>query len=137
MERICTISWCADVHYAHGLCHMHYQRDKRGVDMDQPRLARNAPAAERFWTKVDKEWDCWPWLGYLNEDGYGSFRESNVVVYAHRFVYELLVGPIPDSYDLDHLCGYRDCCDPSHMEPVTHAENSRRAWERKKDLVIA
>jgi len=47
-------------------------------------------------------------------------------VRAHRFAYELLVGPIPEGMDLDHVCGVRLCVWPEHLEPVTHAENLRR-----------
>jgi hypothetical protein len=46
---------------------------------------------------------------------------------AHRFAYELLVGPIPDGLALDHLCLTTGCVNPAHLEPVTVAENSRRA----------
>lgn len=45
---------------------------------------------------------------------------------AHRFVYELLVGPIPAGLTIDHLCRVTSCVRPDHLEPVTNAENVRR-----------
>jgi hypothetical protein len=45
---------------------------------------------------------------------------------AHRFAYELLVGPIPEDLELDHLCRVRHCVNPAHLEPVTHLENILR-----------
>lgn len=42
---------------------------------------------------------------------------------AHRFSYEILVGPIPEGMELDHLCKNRRCVNPAHLEPVTHHEN--------------
>ncbi len=45
---------------------------------------------------------------------------------AHRFAYELLVGPIPDGLVIDHLCRVRHCVNPAHMEPVTRWENTLR-----------
>jgi hypothetical protein len=50
--------------------------------------------------------------------------------YTHRLIYEAMVGPIPDGLHLDHKCNNRKCCNPEHLEPVTAAENNRRAWER-------
>lgn len=44
----------------------------------------------------------------------------------HRVTYQLLVGPIPEGLELDHLCEVKACCNPEHLEPVTHAENLRR-----------
>lgn len=46
---------------------------------------------------------------------------------AHRKSYEILVGPIPGGLTIDHLCRNRACINPAHMEPVTNAENTRRA----------
>jgi hypothetical protein len=39
----------------------------------------------------------------------------------------LLIGPIPDGLQLDHLCRNKACCNPMHLEPVTARENQRRA----------
>lgn len=46
---------------------------------------------------------------------------------AHRVAYELVVGPIPEGLEIDHLCRTRSCVRPDHLDPVTHAENCRRA----------
>lgn len=59
-------------------------------------------------------------------DGYGNFYYERHNVAAHRFAYELEVGPIPDGLQIDHLCRNRACVRPSHLEPVTQFENWRR-----------
>ena len=46
---------------------------------------------------------------------------------AHRLAWEIVIGPIPDGLVLDHLCRRPVCVNPSHLEPVTDAENLRRA----------
>ena len=69
---------------------------------------------------------CWEWSAVRQPDGYGKVKWAGRMVSAHRACYELLVGPIPSGLEIDHLCRNRGCVNPSHMEPVTHAENVRR-----------
>jgi len=81
----------------------------------------------RFWSYVEKTETCWLWTGHLTDDGYGRLGINGQLVLAHRFAYELLVGPIPEGLHLDHLCRVRHCVKPDDLEPVTPAENVRRA----------
>ncbi|MGA5354024.1 HNH endonuclease signature motif containing protein [Streptomyces thermodiastaticus] len=97
---------------------------------------RLIPAAERFAEKINKSgpWSlikgapgqCWIWQAATNRKGYGIFSVNGGSTLAHRFSYELHVGPIPDGLELDHRCRVRACSNPAHLEPVTHAENVRR-----------
>jgi hypothetical protein len=106
------------------------------------RTYRRTDVTERFWVKVDRrgDFECWPWTGHL-EKGYGRLTLDPVNLdkaFAHRFCYELLVGPIPDGMTLDHLCHttstcpggpdclHRRCVNPLHLDPVTLVENVMR-----------
>lgn len=81
---------------------------------------------ERIWSKIERSPDgCWLWTGALKPNGYGNCWAGPGYSSAHRVVYELLVGPVP-GFDLDHLCRVRHCVNPSHLEPVTRVENTRR-----------
>jgi uncharacterized protein YcaQ len=92
--------------------------------MGAPRL----PASDRFWAKiVSTESGCWIWSASCSRNGYGQLWVDGRLAIAHRFAYERMVGPIPEGLEIDHLCRVRRCVNPSHMEPVTHAENMRRA----------
>jgi hypothetical protein len=45
---------------------------------------------------------------------------------AHRVVYIALRGGLPIHRDVDHLCHNRRCCNPDHLEAVTHRVNVLR-----------
>jgi len=75
---------------------------------------------------------CWPWKGMIDKDGYGRFHmpkphKIGKQAYAHRLVYELLIGVIPVGLVLDHTCKNTACVNPDHLEPVSQAENARRS----------
>jgi len=81
---------------------------------------------ERFFAKVDKggPGGCWLWVG-SNNGRYPVFPKGGR--YAHRWSYEHHVGPIPEGYEIDHLCRVTLCVNPTHLEAVTPQENKRRA----------
>ncbi|MFE2047929.1 HNH endonuclease [Streptomyces sp. NPDC059459] len=114
------------------------EREGRGV---RATLAPRARLVERFWAKTriavncachlcavteDASTKCVIWTASYTGGGYGGFWNGTRLVRAHRFAYELLVGPIPEGLALDHLCRVRRCVAPAHLEAVTHLENVRR-----------
>jgi hypothetical protein len=80
---------------------------------------------------------CWIWVKHINEWGYGVKSIDSKPKAAHRVYYEQHVGPIPSGLQLDHLCRVRECVNPSHLEPVTAAENSRRSNAAKLTMDAA
>ena len=95
-------------------------------------MARHSPVGY-----VVQENGCWDWVGAATRDGYCQFcvpRSGKKVrqVYAHRYVYELHNGAIPDGMELDHLCKNRSCVNPGHLEPVTHKQNMERGFHATK-----
>lgn len=135
-KRTCSIGGCDRPRYARSWCRMHHARWRRHGD---PLIAKacRRPAAERFWSRVNKNGPipehcpelgrCWVWTKGLNGTGYGDFSAGSKRISAHKWSYEAAKGPVPTGLELDHLCRNRLCVNPEHMEPVTHAENMRRA----------
>lgn len=88
---------------------------------------------ERMWIQVNIPGDastCWEWQG-RRQGNYGRIGGGGFHVLAHRLAYQLVVGPIPDGLDIDHLCFNPPCVNPFHLEPVTRSENSRRRHARQ------
>lgn len=83
---------------------------------------------DRFWSRIHADGICWEWQGNKNTQGRGQFYANGRQHQAHRVAYEILVGPVPDGLELDHLCRNPICANPDHLEPVTHRENILRGY---------
>lgn len=81
---------------------------------------------------------CLLWLGRIDRAGYATYKGNNEVHYVHRWSYETFVAPIPAGLTIEHLCHdpevctlavdclHRCCVEPSHLVPMSNAENSMR-----------
>ncbi len=118
-KGICSVPQCREPHDSKGYCGRHYMVWRRHGDP----LWKQPTLSELFWRKVVEAGDCWLWTASGKQ--YGKFGGEGGL--AHRFAYEDMVGPIPDGLTIDHLCNNKRCVNPSHLEPVSMAENIRRA----------
>lgn len=77
---------------------------------------------------------CWLWLACLSgPNKYGRVKIKQEMFPAHKYVYEILVGSVPEGLQLDHLCRTRICVNPAHLEPVTPRENLLRGNNHNRD----
>ena len=96
----------------------------------------------RLYARLEPEpGGCLLWAGSCDDNGYGriGIRGGDGKIrsgFVHIAAWELERGPVPDGLELDHVkdrgCRYRNCALVAHLEPVTHAENMRRAHNASK-----
>lgn len=94
-------------------------------------------AVARFWSKVDRSGDpdaCWLWTAGCFDSGYGVFSYQRKNLRAHVVAYWLTSGEIPEGLILRHSCDTPRCCNPSHLQPGTNAENSADMVRRGRSL---
>jgi len=116
----CSVKGCDRHHYAKGLCRAHYQHLRRFGTFE---FTRGIPIIERIKSRIIvSPTGCWLYQGTLNKKGYAFVCGR----FAHRVMWEDRFGTIPEGREIDHLCRNRNCCNPEHLETVTHAENIRR-----------
>lgn len=88
------------------------------------------PTWRRLIVGSEDQGGCRVWTRAIQRNGYGCMSLDGKRYLAHRVSYETFIGPIPDGAVIDHLCRNRACILPAHLEPVTHAENTRRGAQR-------
>ena len=126
----CTEDGCDGPVYKRTICRKHYRRWLRDPSVERP--SQRTPE-QRFWAKVEKTPTCWLWSASINAGtGYGQFGvRHGQMVGAHRFVYELTNGPIPEGYDVHHICYVRRCVRPDHLVATTRSENLAQRKNRR------
>lgn len=88
-------------------------------------MISNTEILKRVYAKLDihPETMCWRYTGGTNGRGYGRIYHQGKMYGVHRLIFEVFHGPIPKGKEVHHVCGVRSCCNPAHLELVSHREN--------------
>ncbi len=86
----------------------------------------------RFRDKYVRTSSCWEWIAAKKKTGYGQFQLDGKTVSAHRLIWILYFGPIPDGMHVLHYCDNPSCVRPRHLYLGTHRQNMNDKKIRKR-----
>lgn len=80
--------------------------------------------------EINHNTGCWEWQGPTSGTGrgggYGRMSLYGQTVAVHIVMFVNFFGYVPSKKQIDHKCTNRICCNPDHLEMVTHKQNQRR-----------
>ena len=87
-----------------------------------------APRRKPFEERYEEHDGHWFWMGPLDQNGYGIYNlyegGKERKVRAHRYSYEAHVGKIPKGAHVMHLCPFKTCINPEHLQVGTPEQNA-------------
>jgi len=135
----CSVDGCEREPRSLGMCIKHWKRWKKYGSTDKEILQRpwavgNESSYEYFNRKTVKneENNCIEWIGWRDKDGYGGAYRNGKNIRAHRFSYELFIGPIPKGKNVCHKCDNPSCVNPDHLYVGTQRDNMYDKVERDR-----
>ena len=128
--KICSVKGCDKPYAAKGLCGMHWYRVKHHGSVNGGK-SRHSLQEHLANARVDSKTGCKIWPGYVRKnDGYGWTYLDGKAIPAHRAVYLLSGGHIPDGYEVHHTCENKVCVEVTHLQPLSSEEHGQLHGEK-------
>jgi predicted XRE-type DNA-binding protein len=86
------------------------------------------------WYEVEPNTGCWLWLRAANTQEYGNLHLDGSYALAHRALYELTFGQIPEGMVVMHKCDTPCCVNPDHLMVSTQKENQRDMAKKGRSM---
>jgi hypothetical protein len=67
--------------------------------------------------------ECWNWIGYKDDDGYGFFYDGDRLWRAPEFSLTTATGEDRNGRDTCHSCHHPSCVNPNHLRFDSHQSN--------------
>ena len=77
--------------------------------------------------------DCLNWTG-VEANGYGKARWKNVLKQAHRVVWEIHHGEVPEGMVIMHTCDNTLCGNIDHLRLGTQGDNVKDCYDKGRRL---
>ncbi len=121
----CQVPGCGRASHANNLCTIHAPRLRRHGDPMAGRRPNTATINPSELSRLARRLPngCLEWTAGRSAAGYGRLGGANGD-YAHRLMYELVVGKIPRGSDVHHKCLNRACIEVFHLECLTRKEHA-------------
>jgi hypothetical protein len=143
-ETTCTDCERTRKHYARGLCNTCYKKRRLAGELGDALRRKSVPFEQRLAASAEGRTadECWPWSGRIQANGYpGSVGRAT----AYRRAWELVNGPVPAGFEIDHACHsmspcrlgtdcpHRRCVNPAHLRLATRRQNALWTVGRRGD----
>lgn len=84
---------------------------------------------------INHDTGCWEWQGGTSGKGrgggYGRMSLDGATVATHICMWINFFGMIPPKKQIDHKCNNRLCCNPDHLQMLTHKQNQKLRDQRR------
>jgi hypothetical protein len=79
---------------------------------------------------------CWTHITSISSSGYGQIMFQNKAWGLHVYSYWIhsYKPDLEHGYDISHLCDNKECCNPEHLEYITHTKNVQDGVKRIRKL---
>lgn len=128
----CSFEGCAKAECMRGLCDGHRTQLRRYGKL-KPLIDKGRGLDERIRERTVVKDGCWDWTGKKFTNGYGSLTYRGRDLLAHRVVYELSNGLIPEGALIDHRCINPGCVNPKHLRLATQKQNSENLADHRSN----